>query len=390
MRRGVAPPPGRVAVLPGRVAPQHRTGAQETATATGAWQVATAKAVTPASEKVAKLAAEIATELAARCPLGDAADQAALEACKKAMYGGSKIQASLSPVTMWGRQSKVADAKLTDTNLTQFSPDVLTGMYLPLFMFSGKHQVSYSTAEKLYRVELGVKFRNRLPPGQFPYPFWHEDDKWKTYENANAILLWVNPTTLAIKTAQFTQAGTVEPVASPQVVAQEPFDGQWMWTDKDGVQQPKVTLFDGLFRADNPNLKKLDARYRELAISLRDGQCMACHVPNNPYKTKRLVLLQSPAHAAAEIKRVMATVKGGSMPLDPTTGIEEPLKDALKGELLKRATAFEQAVDAAKVWEANAAKSSAAPKVAPVAPPVVSPVSQKQASNEVDHSNARP
>ena len=83
MRQGSAP-------LPGRVAPQHRTGARETATATASWQAATAKSVTPAADKVAKLAAEIAAELAARCPLGDAADQAALEACKKAMYGGSK------------------------------------------------------------------------------------------------------------------------------------------------------------------------------------------------------------------------------------------------------------------------------------------------------------
>ena len=57
-----------------------------------------------------------------------------------------------------------------------------------------------------------------------------------------------------------------------------------------------------------------------------------------------------------------------------------------QGRILKRATAFEQAVDAAKAWEANAAKSSVTPKVAPVVPPV----SQKQASMEPGTMDMRP
>lgn len=316
---------------------------------------------TTAADKVRQLAAGIASELAERCPLRDPGDQASFDACRKAMFDGSKIRSSLGTFTLWGRQNKDPEKLLKETNLTQFGPDVLTGMYLPLFMFTGKSSISYSAKERLYRVELGARFRNRLQPGQFPYPFWHEDEKWKTYEDANAILLWVDPRQSVVRVAQFTAQGTLTPSAPNTPVAHRPFDGRWMWTDAGGQQQPKVTLFDGLFRADNPHLKKLDASYRALALSLREGQCTACHVPNNPNKMKRLVLLQTPAHAAGEIKRVMAAVRRGSMPLSEFSGVEEPLAEPLKGDLLRRAAAFETVVDAAKAWEAARSGKPAPP-----------------------------
>jgi hypothetical protein len=323
---------------------------------------------TGVADKARQLTGQIAAELAERCPVKNPGDQTAFDTCRQAMFAGSKIRTSLAAVTLWGRQNTDPEKPLKETNLTQFGPDVLTGMYMPLFMFSGKYEVSYNTREKLYRAELGVQFRNRLQPGQFPYPFWHEEAKWSTYEGATAILLWIDPKSLTIRTAQFTTRGTLEPASPNTHVARAPFDGKWMWTDQSGAQQPKVTLFDGLFRRDNPHLGKIDAAYRDLALTLREGQCMACHVPNNPYKTSRLVLLQTPAHAAAEIKRVIASVRSDNMPIDGTTSMKEPLDAKRKQELLLRAVAFEKIIDAAKQWEASARQSgpSAAPKAAPV------------------------
>jgi mono/diheme cytochrome c family protein len=312
--------------------------------------------------EITEIVEGIAGELVARCPVADPGDQAAFDACKQAMFGTSKLRGRLAQFTLWGRQHKEPDKTLKETNSTQFGRDVLTGMYLPLFMFSGKSAVTYSAVEKLYRVELGVQFRNRLQPGQFPYPFWHEDEKWKTYENANAILLWFDPKSLTVRQAQFTARGALEP-QNPKLAAVLPaFEGKWMWTDAAGQQQPKVTLFDGLFRAENPHLQKVDTSYRQLALSLREGQCMACHVPNNPNKMKKLVLLQTPAHAAAEIKRVMQTVRQGRMPLDDTTGLEHPMAGTEKADLLERAAAFEKVIDAAKAWEAAATAQTIAPK----------------------------
>jgi hypothetical protein len=124
-----------------------------------------------------------------------------------------------------------------------------------------------------------------------------------------------------------------------------------MWMDKEGRIQPRVTLFDGLFRQDNPYLAELDSTYRTLALRMRDGQCDNCHVPNNPMPMRRLVLMHTPAHAAGEIARLMKAVREDKMPLDDT-GAEQPLEPALKRALLESGAAFEETVKAAKDWEA--------------------------------------
>jgi hypothetical protein len=123
-----------------------------------------------------------------------------------------------------------------------------------------------------------------------------------------------------------------------------------MWMDKEGRIQPSVTLFDGLFRQNNPYLPKLDVTYRTLALRMRDAQCDHCHAPNNPLPMRRLVLMHTPAHAAGEIARLMTAVREDRMPLDDN-GIEQPLEPALKRALLESGGAFEQLVKAAKDWE---------------------------------------
>jgi len=125
-----------------------------------------------------------------------------------------------------------------------------------------------------------------------------------------------------------------------------------MWIDRDGRMQPQVTLFDGLFRRDNPYLPKLDATYRTMALRMRDAQCDNCHMPHNPMPMRRLVLMHTPAHAAGEIARLMRAVREDRMPLDDS-GIELPLEPSLKRALLESGDAFEAMVSAAKEWEAT-------------------------------------
>jgi hypothetical protein len=197
---------------------------------------------------------------------------------------------------------------------------------------------------------LQAGFRNRLPPGQFPYPFWHDEAKWGVYQTANSVLLWVDPKTAKIAIGQFTERGIGGTLVPTQPV-RPTFDGKWMWTDRDGRIQPQVTLFDGLFRQDNPYLSKLDVTYRTLALRMRDAQCDNCHVPHNPMPMRRLVLMHTPAHAAGEIARVMKAVREDRMPLDET-GLEQPLEPALKRALLESGGVFEALVKAAKDWEA--------------------------------------
>jgi hypothetical protein len=312
---------------------------------------ASAAATADSAEAVEKLAAEIAADMARWCPVAEPGDQVAFEACRKGLYADSQLKRNLASYALWGRQRDPAMA-LKDQKLTQFNPDVLTGMYVPLFMFNGKYTVKHVASEGLYLIRLQTAFRNRLPPGQFPYPFWHESQKWTTYENANEVMLWVDPKDRRIRVAQFTPFGAEPPIHSVTPVAHT-FNGQWMWTDEQGKTQPAVTVFDGLLRPDNPYIGQIDSAYKRLALRLREGQCFECHVPNNPDGMKKLVLLQTPMHAAAEIKRVLKSVRQDAMPRDEF-GIEKPLDAKTKAALLEEGVAFDKLLDLARQWESNA------------------------------------
>lgn len=301
-------------------------------------------------QRVEHVAATLAAELAKLCPVADVGDQAAFANCKQGLYKDSQLKKSLPDFVLWGRQ-RDPKLKLKETKLTQFGPDAFTGMYLPLFMFNGKQRVEYIESEKLYQIRFETAFRNRLQPGQFPYPFWHEAEKWSMYENANEIIVWWDAAKERAKVIQFTVFGPNAPVAAHTPVTQAKFDGQWLWTDDSGRTQPQATVFDGMFRADNPYIGKLDAAYKSFALKMRDGSCNQCHVPNNPDGMKKLVLLQTPVHAAAEIKRVLKSVRADTMPLDEL-GIEKPLDKATKEALLKEGVAFDKLLDEAKAWEA--------------------------------------
>ncbi|KRR01029.1 hypothetical protein CQ12_27350 [Bradyrhizobium jicamae] len=302
------------------------------------------------NDQIGQMAAEVALELQQLCPPASPSDQAAFDRCRGSLFGDSVLRRNLGPRLLWGRRNQDAGAALSDTNLTQFAPDVIAGLYLPLFMFSGEYSTEYVERERLYLIRLRAGFRNLLPPGQFPYPFWHLEAKWGVYQATNSVLLWVNPKTARIVVGQFTERGSGSPVVSTQPISHK-FDGQWMWMDKEGRIQPRVTLFDGLFRQDNPYLPKLDTTYRTLALRMRDAQCDNCHVPNNPMPMRRLVLLHTPAHAAGDIARLMTIVRADKMPLDDA-GNEQPLEPALKRALLESGAAFEEQVKAAKDWEA--------------------------------------
>ena len=240
---------------------------------------------------------------------------------------------------------------MKDTTLTQFGGEVLSGLYLPLFMFNGRYRVEYDATEARYRARLEAVFRNNLMPGQYPYPFWHDAKKWNDYERANGLTLWIDPYTSKIVVGQFSRQEGADPRLNTASRIPPAFDGKWMWLDDKGEPQPKPALFVGLFRADNPYLDKLQTTYKDLALAMRNGTCNNCHVPDNPEKLKRLVLLQTPAHAAAEITRVMAAVRNNRMPLDGEIWIEKELDAATKALLLKFGAVFESTVKAAYAWE---------------------------------------
>lgn len=170
------------------------------------------------------------------------------------------------------------------------------------------------------------------------------------------MIFWIAPQTGRIVASQFADDGQDHPGLKSHPVRPPPFDGQWMWTDAKGETQPAPALFRGLFSDDNPYLRALEPGYRDLANVLRRGHCSDCHVPSNPNRMSRLVLLQTPVHAASEIKRVMKAVRDNDMPVDDTLLYKEIDADT-KATLLREGAAFEALVDAAGAWERAHARS---------------------------------
>src|SRR5206468_3171233 len=146
-------------------------------------------------QRVERHVATLAQEAATLCPLSDPGNQHALDHCRSMLFKDSYFKRSLARIVLWGRPSATPGERLRETTLTQFGAEVLSGLYLPLFMFNGRYQVEYDTTEARYRARLECVFRNNLMPGQYPYPFWHDAKKWSDYQRANGITFWIDPPT---------------------------------------------------------------------------------------------------------------------------------------------------------------------------------------------------
>ena len=225
--------------------------------------------------------------------------------------------------------------------------------YLPLFMFSGKVTTEYKPDLNRMLVRAETRYRSKLKPGQYAYPFWHEASKWDAYEKANELVFTVDLWRLKVVAVQRSPHGAananwVIPVAGPPRKFNK---DEWEWRDENGNLQPEVTLFHGIYDQNNPHLKLLDVTYRDFAIQLRDQTCFVCHVPNNPETMQHLVLLQTPAHAAGEIDRVIRVVKEDAMPVKSWAGPQAIQNALAKEKFLTAAEEFQAVVHSARAWE---------------------------------------
>lgn len=179
-----------------------------------------AAAVPAIDPNVMKLVADLAGELSTRCSFAGAGDDNAFNDCQRALSGSSKLRGSLAATALWGEAEKSAGTRLVRSGLAELSADDLAGKHLPLFMFSGRQSVSFSEPDKLFRVELGARMRNRLPPARFPDAVRQQDDAWAKVQRTTGIVLWIDPQKLTISAAQHTADSSVgngpsEPAAKP-------------------------------------------------------------------------------------------------------------------------------------------------------------------------------
>lgn len=293
-----------------------------------------------------RFAADLAASLSKACPMASPSDSAAYEACRKnigqgaesAMRGYSFLFGGQQPGHFW----------LKDKKTSVFRGDLFQDLYMSLYMYTGKFRVEASP-DGLTAVAVQAYFRNGLPPGLYPYPFWHSEAKWDAYEKSNELRFRVDKTGKVVF-AYRADIGSNENRGPYAHVERPPFLGEWMWRDDTGGAQPAATLFSSWYSPDNPNLNALDAAYRKMARNFRDADCTGCHQPEGHRKMNKLTLLQTPLHAATGIEAVLAEVRAGRMPVDDYDD-PRPLPSATRAQLLENGEAFKQMLATADAWE---------------------------------------
>jgi hypothetical protein len=291
------------------------------------------------------LAVTLAKSLASVCPVVAYNDEAAFLACGKALR---KMALPLEPAIAWGGDQP--DKQIKKKGLTHFNSQVFQTLYLPLFTFTGRWSLDEDKRSHTPIIRVEAYFRNALPSGDFPYPFWHSSDKWKAYETANELRFYIDAKGQAFLVTR-DAAGNEEGRGPFAPVTPPAFDGNWQWRDANGNLQPHASLFTARYSQSNPYLPQLDKAYRSFALRIRDESCLDCHTPANKAEADRLVLLQTPLHAAGEINNVIKAVQTKEMPQDDV-GLRKEIPPEHRAAVLSSAIAFRDELARADKWEA--------------------------------------
>lgn len=297
---------------------------------------------------VQRYAAELAAHFAKICPVAKGDEMAAWDACRQGMGTGPE-NAWRGDSVLWGGE-QASKVQLRDKRTTIFRGDLFQDLYMSLLMFTGKYKVD-TAPDGMSVIKFQAFFRNGLPPGHYPYPFWHSTAKWEAYEKMNELSFRVDKNGKIAFIAR-TDTGSNDGRGEYAHVPRAPWLGDWMWRNDAGVAQPVVTLFSGLYSDDNPNMAKLDEAYRKFAVGLRDADCTVCHQPAGHSRMNKLSLLHTPLHVATYIGPVLDDIRGGRMPVDDH-GDRKALSDKLRKKLLADGEALAALMNAADRWEKN-------------------------------------
>lgn len=298
-------------------------------------------------EPVSQAAARIAGDLAGRCPQTTYDDQATFAACQASFRFDTRLP--LASSVLWGADQ--AGVPMRKKRLTALQGWVWQYLYMPEYAFTGRWSVGRDTVNNVDYIAVEAYFRNALPPGDYPYPFWHSAAKWDGYEKANQLKFYLDSQGKVFMVGRSAE-GSEERRGPYAHVAPPAFDGNWQWNDNTGKPQPHATLFSSRYSAGNPYLPALDETYRTFALGIRDGTCLSCHTPLDKAEVNRLVLMQTPMHAAGSIDGILREVENGEMPQDDI-GLRKEIDPKLRETILTTGRAFQAAMHNADQWEAT-------------------------------------
>ncbi len=267
------------------------------------------------------------------CPLADPADNTARDACAQALANDGLIRQLSRDPLFWGAQpdeTSAIDAPNAGA-VIDFNPLVWRKMYLSTFMFKPqKLTVQETSGQKI--ITARVQFRYAMDAGEFPYPFWHSQTKWESYQLTRELIFY-------FRDGVFVGALRSNNHDLFRPKTERFFDGRWYWDDK---KEPHVALYQYLFSASNPHIPQLEAAYRALEESMRAEICFQCHMPDNPQRMQHLELLSYPNQALSGRHDIVTMLENNLMP--PITGI---IIDAKRENILSLAKTFAVIGDAA-------------------------------------------
>ena len=276
------------------------------------------------------------------CPVTDATSVSERDACAEALTKNPVLQKAFADVVLWGGQPAGfgPEELLTEASLTEFAPRVLRRMYLSTFMYEDKparieQQGDYQI------VHMPVRFRNKLGAGEYPYPFWHSQNKWTSYEYSTDVMF-------VLKNGKVIVAVRSENQDKTRPHEDRTFDGMWRWNNG---AEPRVALYSYMFSPNNPHVERLDAAYRALEEGFRESTCITCHDPTNSSGMRHLELLSYPNQALSGRHDLMKQLSLNVMPpasMDMTAGIQD---ETMRSALMQMAQEFSAAGDAAMAFE---------------------------------------
>ncbi len=288
----------------------------------------------------------LAKSLTAACPVVAYGDEAAFQSCGRALR---KMMLPIEPAIAWGGDQPTKQIK--KKTLTHLNSDVFKALYLPLYCFTGRWSLENDKRSHVPIIRVEAYFRNILPFGDYPYPFWHSADKWHAYEASNEIGFYLDSKGLAFIVTR-DEAGSEERRGAYTVARTPAFTGAWQWRDATGRLQPQASLFSARYSQANPYLPALDRSYKAFAMRIREESCLDCHTPANKSEAERLVLLQTPIHASGEINNVIKAVQSKEMPEDDI-GLRKDIPADKRAAVLSAAVTFRDQLVLADKWQAS-------------------------------------
>jgi hypothetical protein len=312
----------------------------------------------PASD--AALARQVAEALVSACPMAAPSDEAARLDCSAKLSEDKFLGGVMREPFLWGGQKAGTSFHPEESNMNRFNVYVWRRMYLSLIMFTGEMTIE-QTADGLTVVHLPSQFRNELEPGSYPYPFWHSQKKWDSYQLAREVIL-------VIQNGQWIGAMRAADQDASRPRVSHTWSGQWHWQQGES-EMPYVSLYKYLLSPTNPNGERLDAAYRALSNGLRAQACFLCHSPDNHANVAQLEFFNYPNQALYSRNSIITQLQANAMPPAANDlGLPHGIADeGERQELVALAQEFKAAGDAALTFEGEL-KAFVGPAV-PVAAP---------------------